>query len=72
MQPLPAQPVELPDGELEAKSARSEVTLDTRLRPPGRPSPKLVQMLADLTPEQREQAVLVTARLLALRAKKKA
>ena len=42
-------------------------------RPPptGRPSPKLEQMLAGLTPEQVEQAIATTARLLAIKARKK-
>lgn len=41
-------------------------------RPPpaGRPSQKLAQMLDGLTPEQVEQAIAITAKLLAIKAKK--
>lgn len=45
---------------------------NARLPPTGRPSPKLAQMLAGLTPEQVEIAITVAAKLLARKAKKKA
>lgn len=36
------------------------------------PSPKLARMLAELTPEQREQAIAMAAKLLHRRAKREA
>lgn len=65
MQTLPAQPVELIDGEPEARPGNSEVAPKQQLRPTGRPSPKLAQM-------QREQAVKITTNLLVRKAKKEA
>ena len=41
--------------------------------PPSKgPSPKLVQMLRDATPEQRKEAARVTASLLLIKARKNA
>lgn len=72
MQTLPARPVELTEDEPATKPARSDGTLDCRVLPPGRPSAKLAQMPADLPPEQIEMAIKVTAKLLVLRAKRRA
>jgi len=38
----------------------------------GKPSPRLAQMLQDLTPDQREEAVKIAAKLLVIRARKRA
>jgi len=40
--------------------------------PSGKPSPKLAQMLQDATPQQRDEAAKIVAKLLAIRAKKRA
>ena len=39
-------------------------------KPPAQPSPKLVRLLNQATPQQREEALRVAARLLAIRARK--
>ena len=39
-------------------------------RAPGKFSPKLVQMLLDLTPAQRDEAAKIAGKLLAIRARK--
>ena len=36
---------------------------------PGKPSPKLAKMLQEMSPEAREEAFRITAKLLAIRAK---
>lgn len=39
-------------------------------RPPAQLSPKLAKMLRDATPQQREEALRVTSKLLTIRARK--
>ena len=41
-------------------------------KPSGKPSPKLAQMLQDATPQQRDEAAKIVAKLLAIRASKAA
>jgi len=41
-------------------------------KPSGKPSPKLAQILQDATPQQRDEAAKIVAKLLAIRASKAA
>lgn len=72
MQTLTPKPADVTGDEPEAKPTSSEVPPNRRLHPTGRPSPKLAQMLADLTPEQVESAIAVAAKLLGRKAKMRA
>ena len=45
-------------------------TMPTSKPLPGKPSPKLAQMLREATPQQRENAIRVASNLLAIKARK--
>ena len=63
-----SKPSEPPD----AASRGSAVPEQARTQAPGKMSAKLVRMLLDATPEQRENAIRVTSKLLAAKVHKMA